>query len=398
LEWSLQESTICESFFGIEDKTMKEAENLRVPSYFIDFLKEIRLTDNQVSDLITGHTTLRTRLFEDETLSKIIVCTFLQGSYRRATAVRPKGDSRSDVDVIVVTKLSKDEYTPEQALNVFVPFCEKHYEGKYRIQGRSIGISLSYVDLDIVITAAPSESQEGILESESVRTDESLDLLRDWKLTKSWIDPINRTARTGLMLESAKNEEEWKTEPLFIPNREAEKWEETDPLAQIKWTWEKNGKCNGHYINVVKALKWWRREKFPDAGQPKSYPLEHFIGQCCPDGIEYVADGVVFALENMVKLYPEKPYLADHGVPTHDVFARLTDDEYKTFYEQVCTAANIARKAIDATDTTESVTSWQELFGSKFPSPPKKKECSEGGYTPRTEPSTIGGGRFGQRK
>ena len=76
-----------------------------VPSYFKDFLSNIRLSDNQVKDLKTGHTTLRRRLEEDETLSKIIISTFLQGSYRRSTAVKPKNGNKSDVDVIVVTKL-----------------------------------------------------------------------------------------------------------------------------------------------------------------------------------------------------------------------------------------------------------------------------------------------------
>ena len=41
-----------------------------VPSYFKDFLSNIRLSDNQVKDLKTGHTTLRRRLEEDETLSR----------------------------------------------------------------------------------------------------------------------------------------------------------------------------------------------------------------------------------------------------------------------------------------------------------------------------------------
>ena len=38
-----------------------------VPSYFKDFLSNIRLSDNQVKDLKTGQTTLRRRLEEDET-------------------------------------------------------------------------------------------------------------------------------------------------------------------------------------------------------------------------------------------------------------------------------------------------------------------------------------------
>lgn len=128
---------------------------MSVTPYFNEFLSNIRLTKNQRDDLITGHTTLRDRLNDDPDLSKIIVSTFLQGSYRRATAVKPKNGKRADVDIIVVTKLDRHTVTPQEAINQFIAFVEKHYKGKYRIQGRSIGITLSYVDLDIVITSAP---------------------------------------------------------------------------------------------------------------------------------------------------------------------------------------------------------------------------------------------------
>jgi hypothetical protein len=37
-----------------------------IASYFSDFLSEIRLTESQVEDCITGHSTLRKRLLEDE--------------------------------------------------------------------------------------------------------------------------------------------------------------------------------------------------------------------------------------------------------------------------------------------------------------------------------------------
>ena len=39
-----------------------------IPSYFKDFLSNIRLSDNQVDDLKNGHTTLRKRLKDDENL------------------------------------------------------------------------------------------------------------------------------------------------------------------------------------------------------------------------------------------------------------------------------------------------------------------------------------------
>ncbi len=88
-------------------------------------------------------------------------------------------------------------------------------------------------------------------------------------------------------------EEAARTLRYEIMNREAEKWDKTHPLEQIRWTAEKNRNCNTHYVNVVKALKWWRKTQYPDMKHPKSYPLEHFIGDCCPDGITSVAEGVV---------------------------------------------------------------------------------------------------------
>lgn len=365
-----------------------------IPSYFKDFLSNIRLTDNQVNDLKTGHTTLRKRLEEDETLSKIIVSTFLQGSYRRSTAVKPKNGNKSDVDVIVVTKLDSEEYTPEEALNLFVPFLDKHYKNKYRIQGRSIGISLSYVDLDIVPTSAPSESETGILQDKAIISEYTIEDFQQNLLTKSFDNALFESVYNIFC--KSDSEPEWKSEPLLIPDREAEEWDETHPLEQIRWTVEKNKNCNTHYINVVKALKWWRKTQYPDMKHPKSYPLEHFIGDCCPDGITSVAEGIVLTLENIVSQYPTKPFLADRGVPEHDVFARITDDEYSDFYDTVCDAAKIAREAFDCEELYDSVCKWRELFGTEFPSAPEPtKSNSPTGFTNRTEKSAaIPEGRF----
>ena len=192
------------------------------------------------------------------------------------------------------------------------------------------------------------------------------------------------------------NKRQWKSEPLLIPDCEAEKWDETHPLEQIRWTIEKNKNCNKHYINVVKALKWWRKIKYPDIKHPKSYPLEHFIGDCCPDGITSVAEGIVLTLENIVSRYPTKPFLPDRGVPEHDVFARITDDEYFDFYYTVCDAAKIAREAFDYESLYDSVCKWKELLGNEFPSAPEpSKSNSLTGFSIRTEKSlAIPEGRF----
>jgi tRNA nucleotidyltransferase (CCA-adding enzyme) len=97
---------------------------MTLQSDFNQFLQDIRPTKAMRDDLKTGHKTLRDRLNAAADLKPILVSDFLQGSYRRYTAVRPKGDKRSDVYIIVVTKLGETEYTPKKALALFEPFLD----------------------------------------------------------------------------------------------------------------------------------------------------------------------------------------------------------------------------------------------------------------------------------
>lgn len=381
---------------------------MKINSYFNDFLSNIRLTSSQKDDLKTGHKTLRDRLTSDEDLKDIIVSTFLQGSYRRSTAVRPLNGKRADVDVIVVTNLDRNEITPEEAIKKFIPFVEKHYKGKYQIQGRSIGIELSYVDLDIVITSAPSESDKELLKSSSVTSSLMLeDFTNDyeWRLTKGWIDPDPSKA-SNFLAESVKNQAEWKMEPLWIPDSEAGSWDQTHPLEQIRWTRDKNKNTNKHFVNIVKALKWWRTLKLTDLKYPKGYPIEHMVGDCCPDGVTSVADGVYQTLQGIVDNYRSErfwkttPVLPDRGVPEHNVWKRVSSDDFISFYDSVEEYAAMAKEALEAENLKDQVEKWREIFGDKFPDydgdDNTKNSLSAGstGFTPRKENTNAGPGRF----
>ena len=46
----------------------------------------------------------------------------------------------------------------------------------------------------------------------------------------------------------------------------------------------------------------------------------------------------------MYDVKPEVPVPPDHGVPEHDVFARITGRRVCSIYEHVTSAAEIARK------------------------------------------------------
>ena len=101
--------------------------------HFDDFLKKIRLDDEQKNALVNAHSQLRERLEADADLNKIMVSTFLQGSYRRSTIIKPNAGERSDVDVVVVTNLNEEEYSPSEALDLFEGFLERLCHNKWLI-------------------------------------------------------------------------------------------------------------------------------------------------------------------------------------------------------------------------------------------------------------------------
>lgn len=316
---------------------------------FTDFLAATRPTPAQRDAAIAGHRGLRERLQADPDLSGRIVATFLQGSYRRATALRPSEREPLDVDVVVVTDLSRERTTPEQALRLFRPFLQRHYPNKWATQGRSLGIELSSVDLDLVVTSAPSRADLLRVEEQATAIDED---------------------RSPSLAEL----EAWRMEPLYVPNREISRWEPTHPLAQIAWTRAKNAKCNGHYVGVVRAIKWWRRIQPSLPKHPKSYPLEHLVGDCCPDGIRSVAEGLARTFEVMVTRYEpavmvgRRPVLPNHGVPQQDVLARVPTDDFVVFIHAATQAAKRAEEALKERDPGESERRWRELLGGKFSS------------------------------
>lgn len=338
---------------------------------FSDFISNIRLTDSMNQELSKAYKQLKANLNSNE-ISKQIIAMFLQGSYARHTGVKPINIKDSlDVDLVVVTRFNEKEMTPQQALDAFKPFLHTYYEGKFRMQGRSIGINLDKCDIDLVPTALPSASVQRFL-------------IESFENNREFVDAFYKSDKVINDLKSfAKTTDEWKNEPLRIPNREAKQWDSTHPIAQINWTIKKNELTSGEYINVVKALKWWKKNYCKNADTIKSYPLEHFIGECCPSGNIKIAELITLTLERMSR-QNTKPYLADRGVPEHDVFGRVDEEDYKSFISQIKTIAKMAREAYETESNYDSSVIWRNIFGNQFP----LYEKDGPSFTKREEPST----------
>lgn len=353
----------------------------KLTTYFTDFLQNIALTNKQREALQDAHKNLRTWLVADPQIAPLIESSFLQGSYRRATITKPDADKKPDVDIIVVTNLDKEQYLPSQAMDLFKPFLEKYYSGKWRFQGRSIGIELDAVDLDLVITALPDEATREALKSTFLS--EGFDIINS-----------ERTLLEGLR---------W-GDYLWIPDRDAQQWLRTHPLAQIRATIEKNQVSEGHYLGVVKATKWWRKLHISSANKLKSYPLEHIIWANCPDKFSCIPEGIYETMAairinyTMERAGGTVPFLSDHGIPEHNVLKRLSFSDFATFYDTINSNVELVRSALHNGSAMDACRIWKDLLGAEFPSPPKSTSgggnSSEGGFSPRTQKSRVSGGRF----
>lgn len=352
----------------------------KLTTYFNDFLKNIALSDKQKKELQSAHQELRKWLAEDENTSQLLETSFLQGSYQRSTITKPDPGKKPDVDVIVVTNLDRERIAPRAAMDLFIPFLEKYYPGRWKPQGRSFGIELNTVDLDLVITALPDEATQ--------RTLKSSFLLEGYEVAETEVSLIEGIDWGGY---------------LWIPDRDTHEWQRTHPLAQIEATVKKNKASSGIYLGVVKTLKWWRKQNVASDNKIKSYPLEHMIWNACPDTFSCIPDGVFQTMSTFCRDYAvdrtssKVPFLPDHGIPEHNVLKRISFSDFASFYDLVNSHILAVKTALES-DTAESALKiWRELLVPDFPDSPKGNSgggSSGGGFTPRSKKSRPSEGRF----
>lgn len=371
---------------------------MELPSYFEDFLPLISPTKRQKEVMIKEHTKLRELLMGDELLKTTLLSTFIQGSQRRFTAIQGSTEHPCDVDVVAVTNIPRNSTTAIHAHRIFQPFLEKHYKGRYEAQDRSWCIT---VDPEVKIDLVPTSEPDSVQLREAIIAKS----LRDWNPDGSLTikKALGIQSLTEAALDEARRDKDWqKSEPLWIPDRTLKIWEKTHPLFLIGWTAEKNVACDGRFGHVVKVIKWWRRHMEPLPKYPKGYPLEHVIGECCPNGIKSVAQGVAATLAEIARRYTNDaalrrtPFLPARGVtnPEVDVMRRVTGEDFAGFHAKVVIAAQVAKAALDAQDISESARLWARLLGPVFPKPPEDRVKVTGGYTPPQAPAKPQEGRF----
>lgn len=364
---------------------------MELPTYFSDFRQNTQPTPIQREVMAREHKKLREGLAQAPELKEVLLSTFLQGSQRRATANKGDTEHPCDLDVVAVTKLPRSRYTAEHAHRVFQPFLERTYKGRYEAQDRSWCIKVHpEVTMDLVPTSEPDSPQIAeVIRSKS---------LEGWS---PWIE--GRSLDEAFAAETDTVASWDKTAPLWIPDRTLKVWERTHPLFQIAWTAQKNKRCNGWFTHVVKAVKWWKREQASTPKYPKGYPLEHLVGECCPDSVTSVAQGLTLTLEAIVSKYAaeaarrETPFLQNRGIDERqNVMKRVEGVDFAAFHANISTVARLARRALDADDLARSADLWRELLGDEFPKAPTAatRTAAAATFTPRKEKTELEEGRY----
>ena len=296
---------------------------------FTEFLQDIEPSATTKAQASAAHTKLRDFLANHGVYGDVHVRTYLSGSYKRDTAIRPKQEAgvtlRPDVDIIVVIDHDLNE-SPAEAVDALYDAISDGYDD-IRKQQRSVGITTATVDMDVVPIIEPYGDGGG----------------------------------------------------LFIPDRKLEQWLPTNPPGHTEWTTTRNAQADGRFKPLVKLVKWWRRQNPTTGRHPKGFVLECIVSACMTDTETHYGASFTKCLERIVTEYQFYmalgivPMISDPAVPANSVTSGISFEDFKSFYDLVCEHAAIARQALDATDQDEATKLWKQLFGSRFPGPPVTK-------------------------
>ena len=290
---------------------------------FLELLQDIEPSPTTKADAKSAHEKVRGYLRNHDTYKDRHIKTFLSGSYKRDTAIRPRRENgvltRPDVDIIVVTDYTLED-CPKDVVNELYDALEDGYD-EIEKQARSVNICTSKAEMDVVSIIEPYGEGGG----------------------------------------------------LYIPDRELVEWLPTNPPGHTTWTTTTNDRAGKRFKPLVKLIKWWRRHNPTTGRHPKGFILECITAECMDYTETHYGKLFTDLLETIVSRYAisvqlgEVPWINDPGVPGNSVTSKVTFKDFKSFYDVVVDHAEKAKEALYEEDPDRMTELWREIFGSRFP-------------------------------
>lgn len=297
---------------------------------FAEFLADIEPSRTTKSNASTAHSKLRTTLSSDAAFGALHRHTFLSGSYKRDTAIRPQvkngNAQRPDVDIIVVTNHGTYD-DPVEVVDAVHAALTRHYTPTNR-QARSVSVSSTLADMDVV----------------------------------PLIDPTDDGT-------------------YYIADRLQRQWLRTNPPGHSAWTTRVNKVASGRFKPLVKLFKWWRRENRTVGKRPKGFILEVLAADNMSTTETHYGKLFAQMMESIVDRYRYEvrwgivPVLEDPSMPGNNILEGISFAAFESFYNKVKTHAAICRAALELVDQEPATEKWRILFGERFPKPPAGKSA-----------------------
>ena len=290
---------------------------------FLEFLNDIEPSPTTKKNASNAHSRLRDFLKDHDDFKVHHKKTYLSGSYRRDTAIRPRvkngNAERPDIDIVVETNHTTED-NPEDVINLLYSTLQEAYS-EIRKQTRSVGIETSLADMDVVPIISPYD-------------DDSL---------------------------------------LYIPDRKLKDWVRTNPPGHTTWTTEVNDRAGKRFKPLVKLMKWWRRQNPTVSKKPKGFVIECITAECMDYDETNYGELFVKLLDEIVRRYQTHisleivPFISDPSVPGNSVTDGMTFSAFRGFYNKVKNHADIGRRALEADNEEDATKLWREIFGDRFP-------------------------------
>ncbi len=288
------------------------------------YLQRITPPATQLEAARRSNNALRSSLRNDRYFGGLLETTFLNGSYARNTVIRPI----NDVDIIVVVDSGRREAIPNDVMESLRRKLAQRYPGRRtRRLRRAIKVSLSDINLDVLLAVAPS----------------------------------------GL------------NAPLEIPDRNEDEWIETHPKLQQQLTANLGRRTGGNYTALVRLMKQWAAARVARDHRPGSFTLECLAYHCMvsdPDSFKGPLDEAFMALLEAIIGFDlgidgwvlrGYPTVRDPALPELNVADRWTAESAEVFLDKAELAARRGDAAGRARSDKTCLDKWDELFGGGFP-------------------------------
>lgn len=298
-----------------------------VENAFDLYLSRISPSTTQAKAAQRSHNALREYLNGDSYFGRMLVTSFLNGSYARRTAIRPI----KDVDVIVVVGSDWISVAPSTAMESLRRKLAQRYDQRRTLrQRRAVRITLCDMQLDVLLAVAAD----------------------------------------GM------------SKPLYIPDRQQSRWIVTHPKKQLELVSALAATTDGNYSRLVRLLKGWTATRVAAEARPSSFVLEcsafHVLSQrpdsfsgCLAESFAELLAGLCdwnFGRGRSVFSWG-RPEVPDPALPNLNVaekWGAASADRYLGCLERAlrrCEALERSRW-----EETE-VDKWREIFGEPFPPP-----------------------------